>query len=241
MTTLLSLLVLAPAHAQDTDDDGVDDTIERSNDDDADATITRDGGDDVEDTVDPDPKPTAPRPDVELRDPKVYAGVGSNIAYASGGITEASGSIAFSASPGSTTFSADPSIGYFLLDNVQLSGIVGLRHTVVEGDTSSRFSFLAEPSLHFPINDGLFWAGGLGMGVAVTDGLGGGDGVTAGFALAPRTGLQLLVGRSGIMNLGVRYSMIFSDVEADVGPAAGQAVLTFVNTFDAQVGYTVMF
>jgi hypothetical protein len=49
-------------------------------------------------------------------------------------------------------------------------------------------------------------------------------GLESGFALAPRTGVQILLGRSGLLNLGGRYSAVFSDVESRVGPLEGQAV-----------------
>lgn len=203
--------------------------------------LAQDG--DVDGTFDPDAKPEAPRPDLPdiEDDTRVYAGVGSGVAYASRGTGEFGGSMSFSASPGVSTFSADPMAGYFVLDNVQLSAVLGFRRVALDGEATNRFSLLAEPSVHLPFNDGLFWVGGLGMGGALTDGLREDGGITGGFALAPRTGLQLLVGRSGILNLGARYSMVFSDIDADVNPATGQAVLAFVNTFDVQAGYTVMF
>jgi hypothetical protein len=53
--------------------------------------------------------------------------------------------------------------------------------------------------------------------------------------------VQILLGRSGLLNLGARYSAVFSDVDTRVGPLEGQAVLAFANTFDIQAGYTVMF
>jgi hypothetical protein len=194
-----------------------------------------------QDTTDPDVKPEAPT--VELPNPaedaRTYAGVGSKIAYSEVGTAEAGGSLSFSTSSGATTFSADPTIGYFLFDNVELSGTVGLRHLNVEGERSNQISFLAEPSLHIPINDGLFWFAGTGLGAAVLDT----SDTTAdmGFAFAPRTGIQILMGRSGLLNLGGRYSMVFSDVDARVAPEQGEAVVAFVNTLDIQAGYTVMF
>lgn len=198
--------------------------------------------DDDDGTFDPDPKPEPPTVDLPnpAEDTETYAGVGSGIAYAERGVGEFGGSMSVSFSPDASIVSADPSIGYFLFDNFQLSGILGVRYVNVDGADSTRFSALAEPSLHLPINDGLFWVGGLGVGGAVAN-ASNFDGTQVGLALAPRTGVQLLVGRSGLLNLGVRYSAVFSEVEADLEPLEGQAVLGFRNSFDVQAGYTVMF
>jgi hypothetical protein len=194
-----------------------------------------------QDTTDPDVKPEAPTVEVPnpAEDVRTYAGVGSKIAYGEVGVAEAGGSLAFSTSNGVMSFSADPTIGYFLFDNVELSGTLGIRHVSLEGENSNQVSLLAEPSLHLPINDGLFWFGGLGLGAAVVDTSQ--STYDMGFALAPRTGVQILLGRSGLLNLGGRYSAVVSDVDAEVAPAGGETVLAFVNTFDVQAGYTVMF
>lgn len=192
-------------------------------------------------TADPDVKPEAPVPVVPnpAQDVRTYAGVGSGVAYAERGVGEFGGSMSLSASKGVFNVSADPMVGYFLFDNIELSGSLGVRHLAVEGQTSDQFALLVEPSVHLPINDGLFWYGGLGVGFALADTSG--SDFDSGLAIAPRTGVQLLLGRSGLLNLGGRYSAVFSDVDTNVGPLAGEAVLAFVNTFELQAGYTVMF
>ena len=100
---------------------------------------------------------------------------------------------------------------------------------------------MLEPSLHVPINDGVFWALGLGNGLAIGDDVDDQPDLDAGYILAPRAGVQLMVGRSGLVNLGARYSIIFTDLAGDVAPSNGVAVLAFANTFEIQAGYTVMF
>jgi hypothetical protein len=208
-------------------------------------------GGDLEDTFDPDNKPDAPT--VDIPDPsdevQSLAGVGSGVAYASRGTGEFGGSFSFALANDVTNLSADPSIGWFLWDNIELSGIIGIRHTSVSADAvavdgrsqTNQFNFLIEPSAHIPFNDGLFWAVGLGGGLALADNVDDDSGLEAGFALAPRTGLQFLVGRSGLLNLGGRYTMVLSNVESDVDALDGAAVLAFANVFDIQAGYTVMF
>jgi hypothetical protein len=186
-----------------------------------------------EDPGDDDVKPEAPTPELPnpSEDGKAYAGVGSNTAYSERGVGEFGGSASFALSNDVLAISADPMIGYFLWDNLQLSGLVGLRHLSVDGQNSDRFSLMAEPSLHIPItnDDGLFWMGGLGVGAAL------------GNDVDDDPGVQLLLGRSGLLNLGARYSMVFTDAEARVDALEGTTVLAFANTFDIQAGYTVMF
>jgi hypothetical protein len=198
-----------------------------------------------EDPGDEDVKPEAPSPEMAnpMEDTVAYAGVGSSTAYSERGVAEFGGSGSFALSNDVTTFSADPMLGYFLWDNIQLSGVLGVRHLTVQGDSSNRFSLMAEPSLHIPLTseDSVFWVGGLGAGVALGDDVDDDPRFEMGLALAPRTGVQILLGRSGLLNVGARYSLVLSDVKAQVGAFDGQAALAFANTFDIQAGYTVMF
>lgn len=187
------------------------------------------------------PQPEPPSPEVPGRDDvRSYAGMGSGIAYAEAGVAEFGGSASLSAGTDFTSVAADPMIGYFPWDNVELSAIIGVRILNLEDTTRSQYTALLEPSLHIPVGDTFFIFGGIGagLGVAPTP-----DQTYTGFALAPRLGGQFLVGRSGLLNLGARYSMTFAsaDVDTDLGPFVGNAVLAFVNTFDVQAGYTVMF
>ena len=197
------------------------------------------------DTFDPDKKPEAPTVDLPNPedDTRTYAGVGSGIAYSERGTGEFGGSMSFSAASDGLSLSADPMVGYFLFDNLELSGIVGVRHLSVADEATSQLSFMVEPSLHVPINDGLFFVAGAGGGLALSDALtpGDGPGMRAGLALAPRTGLQVLIGRSGLLNIGARYAAVLSDADARLQATDSVAVIGFTNQFDIQAGYTVMF
>ena len=192
-------------------------------------------------TADPTVKPDAPTPEIPnpAEDVRTYAGVGSNTAYAEMGVAELGGSAGVSLAQNVVQISADPQIGYFLWDNVELSGLIGIRHVTVDGSSSNHYSLLVEPSVHFPINDGLFFALGGGIGAALLDTSA--TDLDVGLAIAPRTGIQVLLGRSGLLNVGVRYAAVFSSVDADVTVAGGETVLAFQNTLDFQAGYTIMF
>lgn len=192
-------------------------------------------------TADPGPKPDAPSPEIPnpAKDVRTYAGVGSDIAYGERGVGELGGSVNFTAVAGATSLAILPSAGYFIFDNVELSGILGIQSQSAGGSTSNTFSLVAEPSVWFPVNDGFFLGGGLGLGLAVVqspvvD-------VSAGFDIAPRLGGKLLIGRSGILNFGLREQIVAVNADVAVSPAGGTTVVAFTNTFDVGAGYTVMF
>lgn len=153
-------------------------------------------------------------------------------------MSEAGGSLALSTSNGVMTFSADPTVGYFVVDNVELSGTFGLRHVTVEGENSNQFSLIGEPSIHLPINEQLYWFAGLGLGIALVDTSQ--STYDLGLAFAPRGGVQILFGRSGLLNLGMRYAAVLSDVDRTSSAGHG-TVLAVVPAFDIQAGYTVIF
>ena len=49
-----------------------------------------------------------------------------------------------------------PSIGWFLVDNFELSGILDVSNLKAGGDSATLFSALVEPSFHLPINRSMF-------------------------------------------------------------------------------------
>jgi len=191
-----------------------------------------------------DPYPVAPvppKPEIPDPNPREYVGVGSTIAYSRSGVVEVGGAMSLSAANNFTSFSADPMIGYFIINNLELSGILGFQSFAVDGaDTQSRFSLLVEPSFHYPFTNEVFGAIGWGGGIALLSGNPEG-GTDVGFAMVPRAGFQFLVGRSGLLNFGVRYVMMFTDVDTNSTAFEGRSVLSFENSFDVTIGYTAMF
>jgi hypothetical protein len=183
--------------------------------------------------------PTPPRPPSPDEDADQYAGVGSTSAYSEAGVVELGGSLSFSGGNQSTSVAADPFIGYFLWDNLQASLIVGTRWNNNNGANSTRFSVVLEPSFHYPFSRYVFGFAGVGVGMASANPAI--DDTTFGTAIAPRAGVQFLVGRSGLINVGVRQVLTFVDANDAIDPYQGRTVLAFTNSFDGQVGYTVMF
>ena len=177
-----------------------------------------------------DPAPPVAMPAVAASGVTEQAGVGGTQAYGRAGVLELGGSIGFAKSGVLTDLNVSPSIGYFLVDNLQISALVGFRFADVDGKSNIYLTALAEPSYHLPISDKLFGFVGVGAGLGYTKGPG------AGFALAPRLGMNVLIGRSGILTPALQF--VYSTTEAI---QTSQGTLLAGNTsFGANIGYTVM-
>ena len=82
-----------------------------------------------------------------------------------------------------------------MTDNIELSAIVAATTNSNQGKRATFFTGLIEPSVHLPVAESLFAFLGLGVGGTYEQSVGGG------LALAPRIGMNALVGRSGILTL----------------------------------------
>jgi hypothetical protein len=148
--------------------------------------------------------PGGPPPDVRAPDEVEVAknaGVGSPLAYASRSVVEVGGVLAFRHQSETTSFRVSPSIGYFFIDNVELTLFPDLIITRIKGDdgedgegaqTDWSIGAVLEPSYHLPFSDRLFAFAGLGIGVNYAEDPG------VDLLFRPRVGLDVLVGRSGI-------------------------------------------
>ena len=180
---------------------------------------------------DNDPHPTAAGPRNAENRVVTQAGVGGPTAYGRGGVLELGGSVSFSQASDTTVLTVSPTVGWFFTDNLELSGIVNLNYANEKGgDGATYLTALAEPSVHMPFSDIAFGFVGLGVGMSYSDGPG------AGFALAPRLGMNFLVGRSGVLTPAL--NLVYSTTEAIQTP---QGRLLAVNmSYGLNVGYTVM-
>lgn len=183
---------------------------------------------------DTDPAPPVAAPLVPAGGMVSQAGIGGSTAYGRPGVVELGGSIGLTLAGELTQFNISPTVGWFFADNLQLSGIVGFNYsnTTTNGVSTSASSLnvLVEPSYHLPINQSLFAFLGLGVGLGYADGPG------AGFALAPRLGMNIMVGRSGILTPALQF--VYSTSEVLRTPQG-----TFIGgntSFGLNVGYTVM-
>src|SRR5262245_11203647 len=136
---------------------------------------------------DDDPKPQPASPVVPTGGVVRQAGVGGVTAYGRSGVLELGGSANFIGATDFTQLSLNPSIGWFFMDNVQISAILGLSHLSAQGVDATFVNALIEPSLHIPFSDSLFGMVGVGAGLGYVNGPG------LGFDLAPRLGLNITI------------------------------------------------
>ena len=153
------------------------------------------------------------------------AGTGSSLAYAEASVVELGGVMAFTHASETTTFRIAPSLGYFVVDNLELTLFPDLTLIHVDGEddedgeTDVTFGALLEPSYHLPLGKKIFVFAGIGLGLRYAEDPG------VDFALRPRIGMDFLVGRSGILK-----PALFMDIGANDGLSQG----------GFEVGFTVM-
>ncbi len=118
--------------------------------------------------------------------------------YGRRGILEVGGSVGFSWNRDIWDIDLEPSIGYFLLDRVELSLLLNIEYVnakLPDGtrDHTNTGSILLEPSYHHPLCDTVFAFVGLGAGFSY-------NGSNPAFDLEPRVGLNVEIGRSGVFS-----------------------------------------
>lgn len=177
---------------------------------------------------DNDPIPPAARNVADTPGITKQAGVGGTQAYGRAGVLELGGSIGFAGAEDFQQFRATPTIGWFLVDNLQLSVLTNINYVKLGDDDTTNLGVVLEPSYHLPMSDTLWLFGGVGGGLSYAD--------EVGFLVSPRLGINALVGRSGILSPYFHFD--YSTVDT-VGTQQG--TLLAVNTsYGFNVGYTVM-
>lgn len=184
----------------------------------------------------PPPESTdEPRPPVALPSPPPegivrQAGVGGPTGYGRAGVLELGGFAGLTAASGFLATNVNPTIGWFFADNMQISAILGISHVRTEGDTATMVSLLAEPSYHLPFNRSVFGFLGLGLGAAYAKDPG------FGFAMAPRIGANIMVGRSGVLTPSLSYQYNSHETQE----MEGNNYVVMSTALAANIGYTVM-
>jgi hypothetical protein len=160
-------------------------------------------------------------PTVEARPPEATivtgAGAGSDVAYASQFVVELGGMTAFTRRNDITMLRLAPMFGWFIIDNLEISLLPDLLLVHLDGETEVAAGFSLEPSYHVPLGDQVLLFGGLGLGARF--------GTQTEFAFRPRIGLDLLIGRSGILKPALFL---------DLGSAGG------LSSGGLEIGYTIM-
>lgn len=192
---------------------------------------------------DNDPKPVAPAPSVATTGVTEQAGIGGTQAYARAGVLELGGFANLTSAKDYFSLGFNPTVGYFFMDNVEISAILGVSHvkqTISSPAGSATLKqtlvmALAEPSFHIPFSQSVY--GFLGVGFGVANQSGSGDaGAGTGFAIAPRLGMNFTVGRSGLFTPALQG--LYQTTEAVSTPQG--AVVAVKSSIGLVAGYTVM-
>jgi hypothetical protein len=186
------------------------------------------------DVAPPVPTPVVPGVNADVVE---QAGVGGQVGYGRAGVLELGGSAGLTLAGDIRALNFSPSIGWFLIDNFELSAILDVTNLKAgEGNSVTLWSAMLEPSFHLPFNRSMFGFVGMGIGAAYQHDLG------TGMAVAPRIGMDFLVGRSGILRPSLSYEYTTHDSMASVGPD-GTTSVTLVAISSAMrfnVGYSSM-
>ncbi len=191
-------------------------------------------------TSDADPAPPVPQPNIPglTGDVVQQAGVGGVVGYGRAGVLELGGSAGLTMAQDIRALNFSPSVGWFLVDNFELSGILDVTNLKAgEGNSATIWSALVEPSFHLPLNRSMFGFVGMGVGAAYVSELG------TGLAVAPRIGMDFLVGRSGILRPSLSYQYTTHDASTNGDPMNGTADVTLVAVSSAlrfNIGYSSM-
>jgi hypothetical protein len=180
-----------------------------------------------------DPAPPVASPSATLPPGGVIeqAGVGGPVGYGRPGVLELGGSFGLTVASGIRDMTLSPSIGWFLADNFELSGIASVANVKAGDQDATVWSALVEPSYHIPFNRTAFGFLGMGIGAAYEQKLG------TGLAIAPRIGGNFLIGRSGILTPALSYEYITHnamDSQSDV------TLVAMTSALRINVGYTAM-
>lgn len=184
---------------------------------------------------DSDPLPPVARPAGAQTGVTEQAGIGGTQAYGRAGVLELGGSIGYSGAEDYVQFRATPSVGWFFADNLQLSFLPGVRYLEVNDIDSFALSAVVEPSYHLPFTQTVFGFLGIGVGVAAAE-AGDTDDMDVGLLIAPRLGMNFLVGRSGVLTpyLNVDYST------SDAFSTRDGTVVAVDVAWGGNIGYTVL-
>jgi hypothetical protein len=159
------------------------------------------------------------------------AGVGGVVGYGRAGVLELGGSAGFAFASDYRNMNLSPTIGWFVADNLEISAILSLSNIKTGDNSATLWSALLEPSYHVPINRSVFGFLGLGVGASHVTNLG------SGFAMAPRIGMNLMVGRSAVLTPSLSYQ--YTTIESEMGPA-DVTVVGITSSTRFNVGYTAM-
>jgi opacity protein-like surface antigen len=181
-------------------------------------------------TSDHDEQPVVASPTLPSGGLVSQAGVGGVVGYGRAGVLELGGSGGFQFATDYRAMNVSPTVGWFLADNLEISAILSAANIKAGDQSTTVWSGLAEPSYHVPFNRSVFAFLGLGIGASYVSELG------TGLALAPRLGMNILVGRSAVLTPSISYQYTSSDAMT----TDNITVVAVSSSTRFNVGYTAM-
>lgn len=184
-----------------------------------------------------EPAPPVPTPSVPgLNPPVEQAGIGSNVGYGRAGVLELGGFFGLNVAQKVRDLDFSPTIGWFLVNNLEASLILSITNIKDNMNEATMWSALVEPSFHIPFNRSVFGFLGMGVGAAYITNLG------AGVSVAPRIGMNIMVGRSGILtpSLSYQYTTHNADAMLNANGTEDVTLVAISSALRVNVGYTVM-
>lgn len=155
--------------------------------------------------------------------------------YAREGVREIGGHTGMMLAPGFRNVSFSPLLGWFVRDDLELSGILGVANTKAGASSTTVWSALVEPSFHKPLGGAAFGFFGIGAGAAYVGDLG------AGLAVTARIGAKVRVGRRGVLTPSLSYEYTTHDAETVGDDEMDDITLVAVSSaLRINIGYTAM-
>jgi len=136
-------------------------------------------------------------------------------AYGQKGAVELGGSLGLNWTNDAFALDISPSLGYFMLDRVELSALLRISYEDQEDDDGNResvksFALIVEPSYHLPVREEVFVLAGLGFGV-------GHDDEDFDLEFIPRVGLNVGIDLVGIVTPSLKMPILIDNDGTSVG------------------------
>lgn len=185
---------------------------------------------DIEADIDEEEPARFPEPP-GIQEPRIVEFAGdTERPYASAGVLELGGWASINSARDFTIINLNPQVGWFLMNNVQISALIGLRAVRQDDERDTYFSALLEPSFHLPFTEAVYGFFGAGVGPSWS------RDDAFGLAVQPRLGANFLIGRSGIFTPALFALYSTTGVVREVnGGLLGVDLL-----WGMSAGYTVM-
>jgi hypothetical protein len=146
-------------------------------------------------------------------------------AYGQKGAVELGGSVGLNWTNDAFGLDVSPTVGYFIMDRVELSALLRVSYEDQEDDDGERESvksgaLIFEPSYHLPVREEVFVLAGLGMGI-------GHDDEDFDLEIIPRVGLNIGLDLVGVVTPSLKMPILIDNdgTSAGLGLEVGYSVV----------------